>query len=336
VNFADENQILSTGTESHDDGEGAWNVATSRRAKRRRRRSSQEKIGGGSSVVGDIGGADVAIALSSSTPSRSVGHHSHSERCTCSYIKLRWSSCYLPTLIYLPGTAAKSYVRKVVYCIDNVSTSVGEGAVREFVVNNGIGVLSCHLVYPDGNWNQALFRMLGIRSGCVVVPGLCVRTSDIECGMAMDGLIAAGALICSLPTTGSGSREKIVPGPPSRHKEERGGLSPSLAGKVAAGAPSTETTDLVSSETPSGVARELTPFTGPRIYISPICSVRGKPNRQADKADRLAQPRKTACSSPNSPKDNSNYRLPFLKPTSTTQIFTTQRYFIQKRYLNDC
>ena len=45
MNWADENQILSTGTESHDDGEGAWNVATSRRAKRRRRRSSQEKIG---------------------------------------------------------------------------------------------------------------------------------------------------------------------------------------------------------------------------------------------------------------------------------------------------
>jgi len=41
MNWADENQILSTGTESHDDGEGAnWNVATSRRAKRRRRRSS--------------------------------------------------------------------------------------------------------------------------------------------------------------------------------------------------------------------------------------------------------------------------------------------------------
>jgi len=88
MNWVDENPILSTGTESHDDGEDAWNVATSRRAKRRRRRSSQEKIGGGSSVVGAVGEPGRAVALSSSTPSRSVGHYKfkkHASTSTSSY-----------------------------------------------------------------------------------------------------------------------------------------------------------------------------------------------------------------------------------------------------------
>jgi len=45
-------------------------------------------------------------------------------------------------------TAAKPYVGKVVYCIDNVSTTVGQDAMKEYIVNNGVRVLSCYLVRP--------------------------------------------------------------------------------------------------------------------------------------------------------------------------------------------
>jgi hypothetical protein len=52
--------------------------------------------------------------------------------------------------------AAKPYIGKAVYCIDNVFTDATEDDMRLFVTNNGITVLSCHAVMPRRSRYQRL------------------------------------------------------------------------------------------------------------------------------------------------------------------------------------
>ena len=173
TDWADENLMLSSDVEAAaiDD---CWNVAMSR--KRKRIYSAQLKSAVGLSASGEnIATGSQLSGLLSSTPSRSdlvrtVTGVDPSDTNSSSYAsaiaknKLTTSStgAVQPRTVrrnpMVIGTkpvmgadkvaAAKPYVGKAIYCIDNVSTDVDVVELTSFVIKNGIRVLSCHSVKP--------------------------------------------------------------------------------------------------------------------------------------------------------------------------------------------
>lgn len=175
MNWAGENQFVSTESETcDDDRDGDWSVMMSRRSKRRRTRSSQQRPGSGAETPG---GVDEFPPLPSSTPGRSVVHATAvranqptgnryaaavtAESTLNKRNAPRRSGKKIPMMIGTKSatgvdyiTAAKPYVSKAVYCIDNVSTTVGVDIMQAFIGQNGVTVLSCHSVKPRRSWWQ--------------------------------------------------------------------------------------------------------------------------------------------------------------------------------------
>ena len=60
----------------------------------------------------------------------------------------------IPTNLKHNYNTSSPYVSKAVYCIDNVSTTVGVDIMQAFIGQNGVTVLSCHSVKPRRSWWQ--------------------------------------------------------------------------------------------------------------------------------------------------------------------------------------
>ena len=163
IDWAAERDILSTESESCDEV-GGWNVVESHRQKRRRQSSA--KAATGQSVTDD----SRVFGQVSYTPSLAVDNN-RPGKLTYSMVTAKDSNVNSKTLnksrtakrlpmivgnkstdVSSPSstriTAAKPYISKVVYCIDNVSESVDEDDMKDFVIKHGVQVLSCHLVKP--------------------------------------------------------------------------------------------------------------------------------------------------------------------------------------------
>ena len=169
MNWAAESQFVSTESETcDDDRDGDWSVMMSRKSKRRRTRSSQQRSGSG---IETSGGVDEFPPLPSSTPGRSAVHaaviranqptgNRYAAAATAESTldkrnAPRRSGKKIPMMIGTKSatnvdyiTAAKPYVSKAVYCVDNVSTSVGADIMQTFIEQHGVTVLSCHSVKP--------------------------------------------------------------------------------------------------------------------------------------------------------------------------------------------
>jgi hypothetical protein len=74
-------------------------------------------------------------------------------------------------------SAAKPYVGKAVYCIDNVSVSTTANDLRQFVVRNGISVLSCFEVIPR---RSRRMKLAGIVPTGRKAFRLCIASEDVS------------------------------------------------------------------------------------------------------------------------------------------------------------
>ena len=74
-------------------------------------------------------------------------------------------------------SAAKPYVGKAVYCIDNVSVSTTANDLRQFVVKNGISVLSCFEVIPRRSQRM---KLAGIVPTDRKAFRLCIASEDVN------------------------------------------------------------------------------------------------------------------------------------------------------------
>ena len=137
----------------HDDG---WNTVVHKHKRPRVRSSVQEALDSSSRVPIEHGN------MFSSTPGRAMAQtlnmNNYARAVASSGVQKQKQKPARKRLPMLVGTkpalsmekvaAAKPFIGKAVYCIDNVSTLVNEDDMKTFVTRNGVTVLSCHSVKP--------------------------------------------------------------------------------------------------------------------------------------------------------------------------------------------
>ena len=149
-----QDQPIPTESESGDDNprDGAWKTVVHKNKRPRVRSSVQEALDSHAPLEhGNI---------FSSTPGRAVtqtlnlNNYAGAVASTGAQ-KQKSARKRLPMLVGTKPTmsvekvaAAKPFIGKAVYCIDNVSTLVNEDDMKTFVTRSGITVLSCHSVKP--------------------------------------------------------------------------------------------------------------------------------------------------------------------------------------------